>query len=778
MKVNYNWLKEYLDGNLPEPKELGTILDDHSYEVEAIENLPGGNAALDIDILPNRAADSLCHYGVAREIAAVLEIPFKGRVIADLAVQPPSTIFVEILEDKKCTRYIGKKINNIEVKESPEGLRDKLESLGQKSINNVVDTLNYVMFDMGQPMHAFDADKVVGKIVVRNAEEGEKITTLDNKEIELKKEDLVIADDEKALAIAGVKGGKAAEVTKDTKNIILEAANFNQAAIRHTSRRLNLITDASKRFENGVAPEIADRAMGQAAELIKELAGNDKTEIEESADIYDKKRGRYRLGVSVLEINKLLGTSMSSQEVENIWKRLGFSYRVVNPIEEVASEAQKYVGVPYKYGASITYDAPRYFDCSSFTSYLYANAGVSIPRMTIDQFIFGEVVERTGLEAGDIVFSDNSSKHGDDSAHKESKEFMPGTEVSEGISHNGIYLGNGKIIHASGKWHKGEVIIEDLDTSLAFSDIRGVRRMASNNERFVIEVPFERLDLRIKEDLIEEVGRLYGLNNIEPKLPENAGEKPEINKTLYWKEKIKDILTDAGFDEVYTYSFAEEGEVELLNPLSKELPYMRPDLVEGLKKSVALNIKNKPILGLDKIRIFEIGKVFEKDREFLQLGVAIEKNDKNGLPESALEVGVGDAITRATYYENNDVKILLINVDDLIAQLSGSKSYDWQNVNIANTFQPISNYPFVLRDIAAWMPIEEGKEALFEIIKAKAGNLLKRADLFDTFEKGEQVSYAYHLVFQAEDRTLTDAEVNAIMEEIYDEAKSRKFDIR
>jgi cell wall-associated NlpC family hydrolase len=504
MKVSYSWLKEYINSKLPDPKELADILDDHSYEVKGIDE-SGGDNVLDIEILPNRGADSLSHRGIAKEISAVAQVPFQDRVFDDIPAER-SNLSVEVLNDKKCPRYIATVIKNVKVSGSPLWLVDRLKSIEQRSINSIVDTLNYVMFDMGQPMHAFDADKVSGKILIREATSQESILTLDNKEIELKERDLVIADDEGPLAIAGVKGGKRAEVTESTRNIILEAAHFNQGAVRGTSRRLNLITDASKRFENGVAPELASHGMKMAVDLINKLEGNGEMIVEESIDLYPRPRKQYRLGVSLSEINGLLGTEIKKEEVEDIWSRHGFSYTSLKPLEEVIKEAPKYVGVPYKYGASITYDAPDYFDCSSFTAFLFANAGVSIPRMTVDQFVHGEEIKENELKPGDIVFSQNSDPDAESSfdliqqsfvgvtelgkttqkeVHYVTREFMPGIELSQGVNHNGLYLGDGKIIHASGKWYKGEVVIEDLKESPAFREIRGIRRMTSEEERYV-----------------------------------------------------------------------------------------------------------------------------------------------------------------------------------------------------------------------------------------------------------------------------------------------------
>jgi len=158
-------------------------------------------------------------------------------------------------QDDKCFRYMGRIIRNIKVKPSPQWLKNSLESMGQKSINNIVDATNYVMFDIGNPIHIFDLDKLESsQIIIRRAKKEEKFTTLDKKEIVLDESILVIADSKDVLSIAGIKGGTKAEVDENTKNIVIEVANFDAVTIRKASKKLGIFTDSVKRFENGIAP--------------------------------------------------------------------------------------------------------------------------------------------------------------------------------------------------------------------------------------------------------------------------------------------------------------------------------------------------------------------------------------------------------------------------------------------------------------------------------------------------------------------------------------------
>lgn len=772
MLLSYKWLKEYFDDEIPSAEKIAELFSNHSYEVEGIEGISSGDSILDLSILPNRAHDSLCHRGVAKELGALTS---KKIVLTDRRqLEETKTKFkVRNLEEKKCPRYIAKVLRNIEVKESPEWLKNKLVSIGQKPINNIVDSLNYTMFDMGQPMHAFDLDKLSGEIVIKNAENSEKIKTLDNKDVSLSKEDLVISDNERALAIAGVKGGKDAEVSESTTSIIVESANFNQSAVRRTSRRLGVLTDASKRFENGLAAELAEIGMREATALIVELAGTPETVVEESIDIYpDRPVNPFLIGISLREVNSLLGTNLEEKNISSILNSLGFTWRKVKPLEELESQVEILQGKEYAPVARVRFDAPEKFSCSSLTNYLFIKAGFALPSISVDQYVFSRKINEKEAHFGDLVFSNT----GNGNIHYETKEWMKGMKVSEGVDHVGLYLGDGKVFHTS-RYSGSKSLIEKIeDSKIAFKNLRGFGRIIENpdEERFVVEIPPERLDLRIKEDLVEEIGRIYGLDKIEPVSLENNSGK-EINKNLYWTEKIKDSLALIGFDEVNTYSFDSVGELELDNPISKEMPYLRSSLLPNLKRSLELNLKNAPLLGLSNVNIFELGKIFKEGNESYSLGLAGNKKELLSKAVKTLEsLGISNIGIK------QDVKNYFAEVDlsESIKKLPTVTSYDWQNVEISGNFKSISSYPFILRDIAVWIPEDISNSKLEEIIQNHSGEILKNIQMFDKFQKEARVSYAYHLVFQSNDKTLTDLEINEIMEKIYKAAKSRNFEIR
>lgn len=328
MSYSYNWLQTYFDNSLPSPAEIENGIIFHAFEVEGTEK-KSDDTLLDIKILPDRAHDCLCHFGVASEISAIFKLPKRSdsadygeREAKPSGEKPERSLSVEIKDSELCRRYIGCMVENITVGESPVWLKERLQNIGQRSINNVVDATNYVMFDLGQPMHAFDADKVVGNIVVRLATHGEKLTTLDGKDIALAGNVLVITDDQGPLAIAGIKGGNRAEVDQNTKNIILESANFHPANIRRTSASVGIRTDASKRFENELSPEIADKAMDNLTALLYEIAGKNDVKIGEKIDAYPNPVEKRIIKTSVEKINTILGVIIPEEEIVAILESL------------------------------------------------------------------------------------------------------------------------------------------------------------------------------------------------------------------------------------------------------------------------------------------------------------------------------------------------------------------------------------------------------------------------------------------------------------------------
>jgi phenylalanyl-tRNA synthetase beta chain len=322
MKVVYNWLKEYVDAKAP-AAELRARLSLAGTPVDAIEESAAG-PVLDAEITANRP-DCLGHYGMAREVAAIYRLPLKPVQprLKESAEKAADATRVEIEAPDLCGRYTARVLRGVKVQPSPDWLRQRLEAIGQNSINNIVDITNYVMFDLGQPLHAFDLDKLnERRIVVRRARPGEKIRTLDGVERALKKDMCVIADAARAVAIGGVMGGAESEIGFSSRNILLESAWFDPISVRRTSKALGLRTEASHRFERGGNPEIAELASRRAAELIQQAAGGEI--LAGVVDVYPHPEAPRKIEFTRKELLRVMGADVPDREIEEILGALGF----------------------------------------------------------------------------------------------------------------------------------------------------------------------------------------------------------------------------------------------------------------------------------------------------------------------------------------------------------------------------------------------------------------------------------------------------------------------
>ncbi|MDD5068361.1 MAG: phenylalanine--tRNA ligase subunit beta [Candidatus Pacebacteria bacterium] len=631
MLISYKWLTMYFDKPIPSPEEVAKLFTFHAFEVEGLEK-KGDNATLDVKILPDRAHYCLSHRGVAGELSAITGIPLKKIEPKVFPIAKVRDLKIKIDEPKLCRRYIGRVIEDVVVTDSPDWLSADLAVVGQRPINVVVDNANGAMFDVGQPLHAFDADKVVGGITVRLAKKGEKITTLDDKDITLDAETLVIADDEGPIAIAGVKGGKRAEVTKETKNLILESANFDPVNIRKTSTRLGIKTDASKRYENEITPELAASGM-----------------------------------------------------------------------EMLTFFLQYCIKSPFKIGSLVD--------------------------------VYPHPAKQT------VIDFDPSLASG-----------LLGVEISE------------------------EKVIELLN--------RLEIKIEKKGRHLSLTIPFVRLDLEMSEDIVEEIGRLYGYENIKPVPMEKMQKSPTINKNVYYQNKFRDVLTNLGFTEVYTYALQESGEVELENPLASDKSFLRKNL-SALQNSLDMNALNAPLLGLTDVRIFEIGKVFDKGaEEHTALGIGFWTGTKKKQKEmieaefdkiaDAFRKEIGDAPEA----HNLTANVMEANLDACIEKLPDPKKYDFAKATEVIYKKP-SAFPFIVRDVALFVPSATKEGDVQNIIKQSAGDLVVRGpELFDVFEKGDKKSLAFRLVFQSYEKTLTDSEANGFMEKVYGVLEKEGFELR
>ncbi len=356
MKASLGWLQDYVE--IPVSiDELARRLTMAGLEVEGISSV-AGDPVLELEITPNRP-DCLHMIGLAREISAILNRPLK-RPKPPRVRRPRAVTSISLLDKTACRRYVGVVLRGVRPGPSPEWLRRRLEAVGVRSINTVVDVTNFVLWETGQPLHAFDFDRLDGgRVVVRRARAGEPITTLDGKTRALDEEDLVIADSRRPVALAGVMGGDATEVTEETRTILIESAWFDPQTVRRTARRHGLITDSSYRFERGVDILGVEAAALRAAGLIQTLA---EGSLMQYGEVYPHARrpGVRPFVVDGAEVADLLGAAVSPARVRIVLKRLGFIVRMeergrlrivppsfrsdVRRVEDVAEEVGRILG--------------------------------------------------------------------------------------------------------------------------------------------------------------------------------------------------------------------------------------------------------------------------------------------------------------------------------------------------------------------------------------------------------------------------------------------------
>ncbi len=321
MKVSYNWLQEYIEDKLPDVKIVTDALTMHSFEIEEIVE-KNGDFVIDVKVLPNRSHDCLSHYGIASEICSVLNLKRKD-LLTPAILNKTDKLRVNI-NTKNCNRQMFVLIEDVNVSESPEWLKNKLNILGSRSINSIVDITNYFTFAFGQPMHAFDASKVLinskgqYEFNIREAIKDEKIVLLDGKEYVLNESVVVIADNEKPLDVAGVMGGRDSGVTKATKDIILSFSNFNPVSIRSTAKKLGIRTDASHRFENGISQVLIERVLPYVLKTVSETSGG---KIVGVLDVSKNTEKQQKISVPVSKISSMLGLTVSPEESISLLQR-------------------------------------------------------------------------------------------------------------------------------------------------------------------------------------------------------------------------------------------------------------------------------------------------------------------------------------------------------------------------------------------------------------------------------------------------------------------------
>ncbi|MBU1006279.1 MAG: phenylalanine--tRNA ligase subunit beta, partial [Candidatus Omnitrophica bacterium] len=322
MRVSLNWLKDFIDikGGLEKVRDSLTMA---GLEVSSVIDIEG-DSVMDIEITPNRP-DCLSILGVARELASAtagtlkIQASIKKSYMKKAAGHGAAKI--DVVDKRGCPRYVGCIIKNAKIGPSPKWLIERLNAMGVRAVNNVVDITNYVLFETGQPLHAFDLDKLDGnKIIVRRAKKGESIITIDGVKRDLEPDTLVIADGKSPVAIAGIMGGKATEITNETKNIFLESAYFDPISVRRSQRKLTLASESSYRFERGVDLGMVLSASARAQELIKDLAGGKAKGT--VTDVGGRTIKEKEISLNLTEIPRVLGVDIKSNVVMDFFKRL------------------------------------------------------------------------------------------------------------------------------------------------------------------------------------------------------------------------------------------------------------------------------------------------------------------------------------------------------------------------------------------------------------------------------------------------------------------------
>jgi phenylalanyl-tRNA synthetase beta chain len=630
MKISYKELNTFFDNKLPPVEEVIHAFTFHAWEIEDVETR-GDDTIMDVKVLPDKSSWALSYRGIAKDLSVVLNIPLSlDPFFLSVSLLPHDEELKVRIDTPACTRYTASRIEGVTVGPSPLWLKEALESVGQRSINNIVDATNYVMFRLGQPLHAFDAGKLAGtEIGVRFATHGEPITTLSGDEMTLSSDDVVIVDgvSDTPIGIGGVKGGMQATIDSETTTIILESAHFDAVTIRKTAGRLKLRTDASKRFENGIVHEVAPIALKAVTELILDIAGGELCGYVDTGFV---KNEVHPVTVYFEKVNRVLGLTLSADQITKIIERFGYAY-------------------------------------------------------------------------------------------------------------------------------------------------------ALEGDRVHITPPFERTDLMIQEDFIEEIGRMHGYDHVEAIVPEPIP-VTEINPTFFYTNVIREALTAQCFSEVLTSSFRDHDVVALANAFASDKGYLRSTLGKNMEEVLVKNAHNVDLLGLNEIRAFEIGTIFLKETEELHivLGVCGANGYKEKVHGPILKAGMEqvDAVfeTPLTWSVENGIAEALLT--DAIKEAPVPSSYGPVTHTLTATYAPYSLYPFVSRDIALWVPEGTSAQQIETTIRAHAGALLVRLSLFDEFKKEGRVSYAFRLVFQSFEKTLTDAEIVPPMETVTRALQNQGFEIR
>lgn len=634
-------------------------------DIKEILGLNGG--VIDFEITSNRA-DCFSIYGIARETAASFGCELKKLDLSFKENNENISDYLKVeVQTPLCRRYIAKMIKNIKIGPSPEWMQAKLQEAGVRPINNVVDITNYVMLELGQPLHAFDYNNIEGnKIIVKMASD-EKFTTLDGVERQLDNSMIVISDAEKTVAVAGVMGGQNSEVTESTNTIVLESANFDGVTTRLTSKKLGLRTEASSRFEKDLDPNLVEIAVNRACHLFETLGVGEV--VGGVIDIYSNKLEPHYVRVSPKWINDFLGTNINVEDMVKMLNRLEM-----------------------------------------------------------------------------------------------------------------------------------EVEVKD---------------------ELIIKVPTFRQDVKIKEDVAEEIARLYGYDIIPTQKIVGEAVEAEITKEQKMIETVKRTMVASSLYEAFTYSFyspkvfdkiniSKDSElrnaINIANPLGEDFSIMRTTLIPSMLEAMQRNIlrDNK------EVGLFEIGKVYlnigkDLPDERYKLCVAIAGDvdfyNLKGIIENLIEaLSVDKAeFERETnnpiFHPGRCAKLLVRKKNaGVLGEVHPDvlENYDletrvyiaeidlptlFEAAKLDKKYKPLPKYPAVLRDMALLVKDEVEVKKIEDIMLKQGKGIIEEIRLFDVY-KGKQIpegfkSVAYSIIYRAEDRTLTDEEINKVHNSIVKELEEK-----
>ena len=655
----------------PDQIEDGIMILDKKLEKEIgkdiVEVLELKEDIIDFEITSNRP-DCFSIEGLGRETAVSINKPFKNprKNLDELHIEDKQELEglkVDITAPDLCYRYVARMVKNVKIGPSPKWMVRRLKACGIRSINNIVDITNYVMLELGQPMHAFDINAIEGKhITVRRATKGETITTLDEQERKLDKDDLVIADEKKAIAIAGVMGGLHSEIEEYTQTVVFESAVFYGGSVRKTAKKVGLRTESSSRFEKGLSAKNTLRAANRAIELVEQLGIGEV--VEGKIDVYPTKQKINEIKLDVAKINSLLGTNLTKQEMTEILEKLGIK-----------------------------------------------------------------------------------------------------VEEDKAIS------------------------------------------------------PYFRMDLEFVADIAEEIGRFYGYDKLESTLIKADTTLGIRNKEQNIQKKVKEVLVNSGFSEIYTYGFVSKKDLELShieediqkyaitiqNPLSDEYKLMRPTTIPSMMQTLAINHNKKN----QNVKLFDLSRSYKNikqevengevplQEEILTIGMygndidfyvlkgilenileavsvqryEIEKETKNKSyhPRRCANLKVGiDVIATLGEVHPEVLENYSITKRAYLAEMNLSKLVKYAKSN--KIYTPVPKFPAVERDIAVIVAEHVEVGQIEKVIMKKAKKLLESIQLFDIYRNEklgiDKKSVAYSLVFRDKNKTLNDAEINQIMEDI------------